>query len=513
MFSGLFSIYRPFSKIDNSRLIEKINKNCIASCILSLSRISNILYKLNKNIVHSALLLIDTTSDVSVEDRGDGIIIEYGDYSPSMNEIEKQYVKTGRVIYRYGEEGGLIYYAIKYSDYLKEFGEIGYIDMEIDKVDQMTFSSFIDSCAPLNDKQWTQKNYSILQNNNQTFIIKALTILKPKFSPRSIQLGKFGYYTKQKENILPNGIRKVLFHNLKKDDTLKKNINENKNEDYKNIYEILNKIAKGGYGEIYKAKNKKTGELRALKYINKDNIIENLRNEYNSNDVEGAFNEFQNKLLNEIKYMQICSNNNTNNNSIKYYEYYNTDENLIIVMELCDTSLQFLLNERKNGFNVGEIRDILIQLNNTFKIMKDNKIIHRDLKLANILVKYEDNNKAKFTVKLTDYGISKQLSSMSKCFTHTGTLLTMAPEILNEEEYNSKCDLWSLGVIIYQLFFKEYPFNGNTEIALLKKINNGQQYFKKTNDSKLDDLIRNLLIKDPNERYTWEQYLTDNFFK
>ena len=100
---------------------------------------------------------------------------------------------------------------------------------------------------------------------------------------------------------------------------------------------------------------------------------------------------------------------------------------------------------------------------------------------------------------------------MSKCFTHT-TLLTMAPEILNEEEYNSKCDLWSLGVIIYQLFFKEYPFNGNTEISLLKKINNGQKFLKKTNDAKLDDLIRKLLIKDPNKRYNWEQYLTDEFF-
>ena len=210
--------------------------------------------------------------------------------------------------------------------------------------------------------------------------------------------------------------------------------------------------------------------------------------------------------------MEICSKNNTNNNSIKYYEFYNTNENLIIVMELCDTSLQQLLNDRKDGFNEGEIRDILNQLNNTFKIMKDNKIIHRDLKLANILIKYEDNNKQKFIVKLTDYGISKQLTSISKCFTHTGTLLTMAPEILNEEEYNSKCDLWSLGVIIYQLFFKEYPFNGNTETALLKKINNGQKFLRKTNDSKLDDLIRKLLIKDPIERYTWEQYLTDEFF-
>ena len=89
----------------------------------------------------------------------------------------------------------------------------------------------------------------------------------------------------------------------------------------------------------------------------------------------------------------------------------------------------------------------------------------------------------------------------------------MAPEILNGEKYNSKCDIWSLGIIIYQLYFKEYPFKGDNEIALLRNINNnGQKYLKNTNDPNLDDLIRKMLIKDPNKRYTWEQYLNDKFF-
>ena len=211
--------------------------------------------------------------------------------------------------------------------------------------------------------------------------------------------------------------------------------------------------------------------------------------------------------------MKICSKNNTNNNSIKFYECYDTDKNFIIVMELCDTSLQSLLNKRKNGFTSGEIRDILKQLNNTFKIMEENEIVHRDLKLDNILIKFKDNEKQKFIVKLTDYGISKQLSSVSKCFTHVGTVKIMAPEVIKGEEYNYKCDLWSLGIIIYQLFFKKYPYSGENEFTLLQNINKfGKKLLKESGDSKLDELIRKLLIKEPNERYTWEQYFNDDFF-
>ena len=230
-----------------------------------------------------------------------------------------------------------------------------------------------------------------------------------------------------------------------------------------------------------------------------------------SNDIEEEFEKIQEKLLNEIKYMEICSNNNTNDNSIKFYEYFDTKENLIIVMELCDTSLQSILNERKNGFTPREIHDILNQLNNTFKIMKDNNIVHRDIKLVNILIKYKDNEKKKFIVKLTDYGISRQLNN-DHCSTEIGTLNTMAPEVLNGEKYDDKCDLWSLGVIIYQLAFKDLPYKGE-KLALLNKINKeGQKFLKQTGDSQLNDLIKKLLTKDPNKRYSWEQYFNDSFF-
>ena len=143
--------------------------------------------------------------------------------------------------------------------------------------------------------------------------------------------------------------------------------------------------------------------------------------------------------------------------------------------------------------------------------MVDNKIIHRDIKLENILVKNENSD---IIVKLADYGISKELMTISqKCQTNAGTILTMAPEIIKEEKYNNKCDLWSIGVIIYQLSFKEFPYNVLTGIALLKQIENFQQKrFKKTKDSKLDDLIGKLLIAEPSKRLSWKEYFEHPFF-
>ena len=82
----------------------------------------------------------------------------------------------------------------------------------------------------------------------------------------------------------------------------------------------------------------------------------------------------------------------------------------------------------------------------------------------------------------------------------------MAPEILNEDPYDLKCDLWSLGIIIYILYFREHPYPmAKSDIALINQINNyGQKYFKISKNEDFDNLISKLLIKDPKERISWE---------
>ena len=186
-------------------------------------------------------------------------------------------------------------------------------------------------------------------------------------------------------------------------------------------------------------------------------------------------------------------------------------------MELCDETLFHLLCRKPKGFNSNEIKGILLQLNNVFIRMYKYGISHRDIKLNNILIKYLNPQKTKYKVLLSDYGISNQLYSLTQKFTtHAGSQLIMAPEILNDEEYTNKCDLWSLGIIIFQMYTKTFPYKGTVEKAILKQIEQSGQTVLNVinqNDILLKDLLSKLLVRNPAERISWENYFNHQFFK
>ena len=135
--------------------------------------------------------------------------------------------------------------------------------------------------------------------------------------------------------------------------------------------------------------------------------------------------------------------------------------------------------------------------------------------MHNILVKYLNSKKTKFKVLLSDYGVSNQLSSMTKKYkTHAGTQIIMAPEILKGDKYNNKCDLWSLGVNIYQLYTKKPPYSGQFDNVILNQIDKlGQSVLNVIKDKKLKDLLSKLLVKEPENRISWEEYFEHDFFK
>ena len=273
--------------------------------------------------------------------------------------------------------------------------------------------------------------------------------------------------------------------------------------DFRNYYDfnVKNKIGGGGFGEVYSVKLKRNNKERAIKIIDinkvKDSILNILFKSVNEDDMKPYIEGF----YNEIGNLQLMEGNKNNENTVKFYEFFHTQNEFAIVMELCDYNLLYYFSKiKEKPFNCSEILDILTQLNNSFNIMVENKLVHRDLKLENILVKKSNNGKIIY--KLTDYGISKQLLYLSKLTTRAGSPKFMAPEVEKEDKYNQECDLWSLGVIIHVLFFKDYPkFEGN-KVSI-----------KSTGNSDLDNLLENLLVVNPQNRLTWNEYFNHSFFK
>ena len=251
--------------------------------------------------------------------------------------------------------------------------------------------------------------------------------------------------------------------------------------------------------------------------IDLDNIRENLIFEFDSKEIEDHINICIEGFKKEYEIMKICSNDN----SVKCYEYFYNKDNFVIIMELCDKNLSQLLKDKylneNEGFNIEEIYEIMKQLNKGLKIMIKNNIIHRDLKLENVLVKYKNKENREYIVKLSDYGNSKRLESTitSKNYGNSfvGTLHYMAPEILKGEKYNYKCDIWSIGVILYRLKYGKSPFIGNTENAIINSINNFKKELIKTGNEEFDDLLRKLLEKDVIKRINWNEYFNHPFFK
>ena len=119
-------------------------------------------------------------------------------------------------------------------------------------------------------------------------------------------------------------------------------------------------------------------------------------------------------------------------------------------------------------------------------------------------------------MKLTDSsGLIDDLIKNKKINNHYYSNFNfIAPEILTKQNYNEKSDLWSLGIVIYVLYFRNYPFSGKSETEILKEIKN---FFKEnliiTNNDNLTDLIQKLLIEEPEKRISWNEYFNHSFFK
>ena len=250
-------------------------------------------------------------------------------------------------------------------------------------------------------------------------------------------------------------------------------------------YILINPIKEGGNGIVYKAFNEKDKKFYAIKKVEKEKIY-----------LEREINQLQE--LNDSKY------------SVNYKEYIIQNNINYIVMELCDGDLNDLLESRNGNLDIVTIIKITNQLNEVLKKMLDLKIEHRDLKPGNILIKYINEKKTDFEIKLTDYGCSKfynkeeVLGATSKFSEMVGTDFYMAPEIF-QNKGDSRSDLWSIGMILYDLYFNQIPFKNKDEYI------NSDVLLKETDYEDLNDLLNKLIVKDPDKRIKWDDYFEHPF--
>jgi cell division cycle 2-like protein len=213
-------------------------------------------------------------------------------------------------------------------------------------------------------------------------------------------------------------------------------------------FERLNKIDEGTYGVVYRAKDKKTGEVVALKKVKMEK------------EKEG----FPLTALREINI--LLSFDHPSIVDVKEVVVGSSLDSIFMVMEYMEHDLKALMETMKQPFSQSEVKCLMLQLLEGTKYLHDNWVLHRDLKTSNLLL----NNRGE--LKICDFGLARQYGSPLKPYTHlVVTLWYRAPELLlGAKQYSTAIDMWSLGCIMAELLSKEPLFNGKTEFDQLDKI-------------------------------------------
>ena len=247
-------------------------------------------------------------------------------------------------------------------------------------------------------------------------------------------------------------------------------------------YKILEKLGEGGMGEVFKAQDTKLDRFVALKF---------LPSELTSSEDDKARFIQEAKAASSMNHPNVCT--------IHSIEEYNSQ--LFIVMEYIEGTT---LRDNKQVLSEKKILEIAAQVADGLGAAHEKGIVHRDIKPENIMIRKDG------IVQIMDFGLAKLFSSgkgsrLTKAGTTMGTMGYMSPEQVQGLDVDHRTDIFSFGVVLYEMIAGESPFKGMHETAIMYEIVNVDAQpiasIKEDINPELDQLILECLEKDKDERF------------
>ena len=292
--------------------------------------------------------------------------------------------------------------------------------------------------------------------------------------------------------------KKDIINYNEKNNPIQKKILEDASE-IDNNYFILEKISKNPISQNYKIQNKKNPSIfKTMKVLTKSTIQEN---------------DEELKIIKEIEILKGLKHENV----IEIEKCYSDEKYFYIISEYSDYgSLKDQFGIKKK-YSENQTKYILYQLLKAIKYLNQNNFIHTDIKPENILIseKILINKEELFKVKLIDFGNANSLQNPE-----TQNLpYYVAPEVI-ERNFNEKCDIWSLGIIMFRLFYGYVPFKGNSFEEVINNIKNSPiEYDKEDENNNIslsengEDILSNMIVREVDKRFNVDSCLNHKWFK
>ena len=277
-------------------------------------------------------------------------------------------------------------------------------------------------------------------------------------------------------------------------------------------YTLTKSLGKGAFGEVYITSKQGTQEKFATKKIDKKFARNPKAKKYIDNEI---------KILNEINHENI----------VKFYEKLETSQYYFIVTEYCNGGglsdcLEYHINQYHKAFSEEVVQYLMRQIVSAIRYLHSKHILHRDIKLDNILVKFDSEedrqkkNMLKAKVKIIDFGFARYLDPKELAFSTLGSPINMEPGILrklNKMEnsrnygYDEKADIWSLGTICYEMLIGHCTFDASSMKELVSKVETGNYLLPTSISKEAASFLNGMLQYDPKKRLNAEKLYSHHF--